>query len=42
VSYLEVVDAERTALQNERTATQLATQRLTASILLVKALGGGW
>ena len=42
VSYLEVVDAERTALQNERTATQLATQRLIASTLLVKALGGGW
>ena len=42
VSYLEVVDAERTALQNELTATQLANQRLTTSILLVKALGGGW
>lgn len=42
VSYLEVVDAERTALQNERTATQLSAQRLNASVLLVKALGGGW
>ncbi|MDD3178942.1 MAG: efflux transporter outer membrane subunit [Opitutaceae bacterium] len=42
VSYLEVVDAERTALQNERLATQLSTQRLLASVLLVKALGGGW
>jgi len=42
VSYLEVVDAERTALQNERTATQLSAQRFNASVLLVKALGGGW
>jgi multidrug efflux system outer membrane protein len=42
VSYLEVVDSERTALLNELTATQLAAQRLTASVLLVKALGGGW
>jgi multidrug efflux system outer membrane protein len=42
VSYLEVVDAERTALLNELTAAQLANQRLTTSILLVKALGGGW
>ena len=42
VSYLEVVDAERTALQNERTASQLNAQRFVASVLLVKALGGGW
>jgi multidrug efflux system outer membrane protein len=42
VSYLEVVDAERTALQNERTASQLNGQRFSAIVLLVKALGGGW
>ena len=42
VSYLEVVDAERTALQNERLATQLNARRQVASVLLVKALGGGW
>jgi len=42
VSYLEVVDAERTALQSERLATQIQGQRLVTSVFLVKALGGGW
>ncbi len=30
------------ALNNERTAVNLLGRRLTASVLLVKALGGGW
>jgi len=30
------------ALNNERTAVGILGQRLTASVLLVKALGGGW
>jgi multidrug efflux system outer membrane protein len=42
VSYLEVMDADRTALQNERLATQLESLRLSGRVLLVKALGGGW
>jgi hydrophobe/amphiphile efflux-1 (HAE1) family protein/NodT family efflux transporter outer membrane factor (OMF) lipoprotein len=42
VSYLEVVDASRDALQAERGNAQLAGQRLVASIQLMKALGGGW
>ncbi len=42
VSYLEVVDASREALQSERANAQLAGQRLIASIQLIKALGGGW
>jgi multidrug efflux system outer membrane protein len=42
VSYLEVVDAERTALQSELLATQIQGQRLVTSVFLVKALGGGW
>ncbi len=42
VSYLEVVDAERTALQSERLAAQLRGQRLVTSVFLIKALGGGW
>jgi multidrug efflux system outer membrane protein len=42
VSYLEVVDAERTALQSERLATQIQGQRLVVSVFLIKALGGGW
>ena len=42
VSYLNVVNVQTTALNNERTATTLLGRRLTASVLLVKALGGGW
>jgi multidrug efflux system outer membrane protein len=42
VSYLDVVDAQRTELINERAAAQLAADRLNASVALIKALGGGW
>jgi multidrug efflux system outer membrane protein len=42
VSYLEVVDASREALQAERANAQLAGQRQIASVRLIKALGGGW
>jgi len=42
VSYIEVVDASRDALQAERGSAQLSGQRLIAEVQLVKALGGGW
>jgi outer membrane protein, multidrug efflux system len=42
VSYLEVVDANREALQAERANAQLAGQREIATVQLIKALGGGW
>jgi len=42
VSYPEVVDASREALQAERANAQLAGQRLIAAVQLIKALGGGW
>lgn len=41
-TYLEVVASQAVALSNERTAVDLATRRLTASVNLVRALGGGW
>jgi NodT family efflux transporter outer membrane factor (OMF) lipoprotein len=41
-TYLEIVTAQQTALGNERTAVDLLTRRMTASVNLVKALGGGW
>ncbi len=42
VSYLEVIDAQRTLLQNRLSLTQNETQRLAATIILIKAVGGGW
>ena len=42
VSYLEVVDASREALQAERSSAQLAGLRLNNTVQLIKALGGGW
>ena len=42
VNYLDVVTAQQTLLSNQRLASQLEGQRLTTSVLLVKALGGGW
>jgi NodT family efflux transporter outer membrane factor (OMF) lipoprotein len=41
-TYLEVVIAESSALANQRAAVDLLTRRMTASVDLVKALGGGW
>jgi outer membrane protein, multidrug efflux system len=42
VSYLDVVEAERTELENERGSAQLASERLNVTVALIKALGGGW
>ena len=42
VSFLNVVAAQATALGNERAAVDVASRRLAASVLLIKALGGGW
>ena len=42
VGYLDVIFAQETVLANERTAAQISSQRLVASVVLIKALGGGW
>lgn len=42
VSFLEVIDAQRTALATERGSAQLNALRLNAAVALIKALGGGW
>jgi len=42
VSYLAVTSAQTTALANERTELTVLGSRLTASVTLIKALGGGW
>jgi NodT family efflux transporter outer membrane factor (OMF) lipoprotein len=41
-TYLEVLTAQSIALSNERTAVQILGRRMTASVQLIKALGGGW
>ncbi len=40
--YTDVVVAVNQALTNQQKSIQIAQQRLNASVLLVKALGGGW
>ena len=42
VTYLEVVSAQSIALNNERVAVDLLRRRMDATVLLIKALGGGW
>ena len=42
VSYLNVVVSQTAALNNEVTAVSIQNRRLAASVLLIKALGGGW
>ena len=40
--YLEVVTSQTTALNNQRNDIELMQRQLDASVLLIKALGGGW
>jgi len=42
VNYLDVIDAERGALQSRRAAAQLQGSQAVATVRLVRALGGGW
>lgn len=42
VSFLDVVDAERTRLDAERGANAIRAERLAVSVSLIKALGGEW
>ena len=41
-SYLPVIISQATLLNADVTAVTLLTRRLTASVLLIEALGGGW
>ena len=41
-SYLNVIIAQTTLLNNQRTAVNLRMEQMTASVQLIKALGGGW
>jgi len=41
-NFLDVLDAERTLLTDERTSVELLGARLQATVQLIKALGGTW
>ncbi|MGN6648589.1 efflux transporter outer membrane subunit [Trinickia sp.] len=42
VNYLDVLDSQRTTLQAQRQASQLAGSQAVATVNLIRALGGGW
>jgi multidrug efflux system outer membrane protein len=42
VSYLDVVYAQTALLANQRVLTQISGQRMVATCVLIKAIGGGW
>lgn len=41
-TYLEVITAQSIALSDQRVAVEIAGRRMSASVSLIKALGGGW
>ena len=41
-NYLDVTDAQRSALGADRAAAQIRTQRLLATVAVARALGAGW
>lgn len=41
-TYLDVTDAQRSALAADRAAAQITTQRLLATVAVARALGAGW
>lgn len=41
-TYLQVINAQTVALMNERNDVDILRRRMDASVLLIKALGGGW
>jgi NodT family efflux transporter outer membrane factor (OMF) lipoprotein len=41
-SYLEVITAQNVALADEVTAVNILGRRMSATVLLIQALGGGW
>ena len=41
-TYLEVLTAENTLIQNQRTAATLRSRRYASSVELIRSLGGGW
>ena len=41
-TYLDVITAQQTLLNNQRQAVQIQGQQFETAVYLIKALGGGW
>ena len=41
-TYLQVINAQTIALANERNNVDILRRRMDASVLMIRALGGGW
>ena len=41
-TYLQVISAQTITLSNQRNEVDILRRRMDASVLLIKALGGGW
>jgi outer membrane protein TolC len=39
---LQVITSQTTALEDEISTVTIETRRMSASVLLIEALGGGW
>lgn len=42
ISYLDVIDSDRTVLTQQRVSVQLDGERARATVNLIRAMGGGW
>jgi len=42
VSYLDVIDADREVLLQQRVSVRLDGDRAQAAVALIRAIGGGW
>jgi multidrug efflux system outer membrane protein len=42
ISFLNVIDADRSVLQQQRVAVQLDGERARSTVNLIRAIGGGW
>jgi outer membrane protein TolC len=42
VNYLQVITTQTIAVQDQKSAVDLLTRRMTATVQLIQALGGGW
>ena len=42
ISYLDVIEADRSVLLQQRVAVQLSGEQARSAVELIRAIGGGW